>query len=136
MYVWTESENHMHNAVELRKARRYPLSAPALFMWAPREGKPQTGQGVTRDINTAGVYVQTDAVPPVGSRIQMEIVLPKLGDPGPGMHLSGEGIVLRSELSSAGGAAASAGGFAASVQFYPEATTSALSQMGTSERVM
>lgn len=66
----------------------------------------------------------------------MEIVLPKLADTGPGMHLAGEGIVLRSEHSSTMGAAASAGGFAASIQFYPEATTSALSQMESSVRVM
>ena len=136
MYVWSENDHHMHNAIELRKAKRYPLTAPAQFMWASREGKPQTGQGVTRDINTTGVYVQTDALPPVGSRVQMEIVLPKLADTGPGMHLAGEGIVLRSEHSSAMGAAASAGGFAASMQFYPEATTSVLGHMEISGRVV
>ena len=136
MYAWNESDHHMQNSIELRKAKRYPLNAPAQFIWALREGKPQTGQGVTRDINTAGVYVQTDALPPVGSRIQMEIVLPKLGDTGPGLKLAGEGVVLRREPSSATGVAASRGGFAASIQFYPETTASALSRMESSGQVM
>ena len=136
MHMLSESDHPRRTTIELRKARRYPLSAPVRFMWAPREGKPQTGRGVTRDINIAGVYVQTDALPPVGSRIQMELVLPRLGDTGPGMQLAGEGVVLRSEPCSDTGVAASPGGFAASIQFYPETTASALSQMESSVQVM
>jgi len=105
-------------------------------MWAPQDAKPQTGKGVTRDMNTFGVYVQTEAIPPVGARVQMEIVLPKLGDTGPGMHLHGEGVVLRSEPHGFKGASAGLGGFAASVQFYPETTASVLSHLETSGRVM
>ena len=114
----------MRNTIELRKAKRYPLSAPALFMWAPKDGKPQSGQGVTRDINTAGIYVLTDAMPPIGARVQMEIVLPRLADTSPGMHLQGEGIVLRCESGKA-----TKSGFAASALFYPEATEAVLSQL-------
>jgi hypothetical protein len=136
MYMWSESDHLKRTTIEPRKAKRYPLSAPVRFMWAPREGKPQTGQGVTRDINIAGVYIQTNALPQVGSRIQMEIALPKLGDTGPGMQLAGEGVVLRSEPCSATGVAAPPGGFAASIQFYPETTASALSQMESSVQVM
>ena len=123
----SESDDHMHGVVELRKAKRYPLSAPALFMWARQDGKPQNGHGTTRDINTLGVYVLTDALPPVGALVQMEIVLPKLVDSGPGMHLTGDGIVLRCESSGAKGVGVAGGGFAASVQFYPESTESVLS---------
>jgi hypothetical protein len=121
----------MRNAVELRKAKRYQLSSPALFMWAQPVGEPQSGQGVTRDINTSGVYVHTDAVPPVGARVQMEIVLPKLGDSSPGMHLQGEGMVLRCEDGDA-----NKSGFAASVQFYPEASEAVLSHLNASVQVV
>jgi len=114
----------MHRAIELRKAKRYPVSAPALFMWAPQTGKPQSGRGVTRDINTFGVYVHTDALPPIGARVQIEIVLPKLGDDSPGMHLQGEGMVLRCDYRDA-----TKSGFAASAQFYPEATETVLSRL-------
>ena len=113
----SESDNHMLCAIELRKAIRYQLRAPALFMWAPQNGKPQSGRGFTRDINTFGVYVQTDSIPPVGARVQLEIVFPKLSDNGSGMHLHGEGVVLRCE-----GDHTHKGGFAASAQFHPETT--------------
>ena len=78
---WSETGHHMHNAIELRNAKRYRLSAPALFLWALQDGRPQSGQGVTRDINTFGVYVLTDALPPVGALVQMEIALPRLKIP-------------------------------------------------------
>jgi len=126
-----ESDDHMRNAIELRKAKRYRLSAPALFMWAPQDGKPKSGQGVTRDINTFGVFIQTDALPPVGARVQMEVVLPKLADTSPGMHLQGEGIVLRCENGDA-----TRRGFAASAQFYPEASEAVLTQLKGSEQVV
>ena len=114
----------MHRAIELRKTKRYPVSAPTLFMWAPANGKPQSAQGVTRDIHTFGVYVKTNAVPPLGALVQMEIVLPKLGDDSPGMRLQGEGIVLRCDYGEA-----TKSGFAASAQFYPEAAEAVLSQI-------
>jgi hypothetical protein len=125
----------MHDAIELRKSKRYQLSAPAHFMWAPKDGKPQSGQGVTRDINTFGVYVQTNALPPAGALVQVEIVLPRLVDAGPGMRLTGEGIVLRREADSAKGISATGGGFAATMQFYPEATESVLSHLKSSGQV-
>jgi hypothetical protein len=105
-------------------------------MWARQDGKPQSGHGTTRDINTVGVFVQTDALPPVGALVQMEIVLPKLGDSGPGMHLTGEGLVLRCESGGTKGIGLVGGGFAASVQFYPETAESVLSHLKSSGQVM
>lgn len=122
----------MHSGIDLRKAKRYQLCAPARFLWARQDGKPQSGQGVTRDINTFGVFVMTDELPPVGARIQMEVLLPKLADPGSGMHLHGEGVVLRREPRGTQVAGAGGAGFSASVQFYPEATASVLSHLETS----
>ena len=86
---------------------------------------------MTRDINTSGVYIQSDAMPPVGALVQLEILLPKLGDTSPGMHLQGEGIVLRCDY---GGASKS--GFAASAQFYPDATNAVLLHMETTGQVV
>jgi hypothetical protein len=122
----------MPSVIELRKAKRYRLSAPALFLWAPHEGKPKSGQGVTRDINASGVYVLTDVLPPVGALVQLDILIPKLEDPGFGMSLVGEGVVLRVESQGPEGAGASEAGFAASVQFYPDETASVLSRLETS----
>jgi len=126
----------MHSVIELRKAKRYPLSAPVHFMWACQDGKPQSGHGTTCDINTLGVYVLTDILPPVGALVQMEIVLPKLADTGPGMHLTGEGVVLRRESDATKRVGAKARGFAASMQFYPKTTDSVLSHLKSSGQVM
>lgn len=109
----------MQRAIELRRAKRYQLSAPTFFLWAPQHKKPESGHGVTRDINTFGVYVLTDSLPPVGALLQMEILLPKLMATGFGMLLHGEGIVLRTDSHSTEGIGALGRGFAASVQFCP-----------------
>lgn len=102
------------------------------FLWGPQEGKPQSSQGVTRDINTSGVYILADKLPTVGTLIQLDILLPKLDEPGFGMSLAGEGVVLRVEPHGSQGAGTSKAGFAASVQFYPEASASVLSRLETS----
>src|SRR5450631_3809206 len=124
-----ESDHHMHSVIELRRAKRYQLSAPTLFMWAPQDGEPQSGQGVTRDINAFGVYVLTKGLPPAGALVQMEIVLPKLADNGPGMHLTGEGVVLRVDCRGTKANGTTECGFDASVHFYPEPTESVLSRL-------
>jgi hypothetical protein len=121
----------MRNSIELRKAKRYQLSAPAIFLWAPLDGKPQSGLGITRDINTFGIYVQTDEMPAVGSLVQMEIVLPKLTENGPGMHLHGEGVVLRCDY-----LGIHHSGFAASAQFYPDVPDGVLSQLKVTAQVI
>jgi len=117
----------MRNIVELRKTRRYRLNAPVVFMWALRDGEPQSGLGFTRDISAFGVYVTTATMPPVGARIQVEITLPKLAETGPGMHLQGEGVVLRCEYGDP-----AKQGFAASAQLYPESADVVLSQLKVS----
>jgi len=121
----------MSDSTELRKAKRYRLSAPAVFMWAPHDGKSESGRGVTRDINTFGVYVQTDAMPPVGARVLMEVVLPRLADTSRGMRLHAEGVVLRCENDDP-----TKRGFAVSALFYPEATEAVLSQLNFSGQNM
>jgi hypothetical protein len=121
----------MQTVIELRRAKRYRLSAPVLFMAAPHEGKLVSSRGATRDINATGVYVLTDVLPPVGARVQLDILLPRLEDPGFGMSLAGEGVVVRVEPHGSPGGGTSKPGFAASVQFYPEETASLLSRLET-----
>jgi hypothetical protein len=122
--------------IELRKASRYRLNAPICFLWALPNGQVKSGQGVTRDINTSGVYVQANSSPPVGSLVQMDILLPRLANDGLGMHLMGEGIVVRIEPRNAKDESLVQGGFAASVQFYPEASELVLTHIKTSGRVV
>ena len=102
------------------------------FFWAPQTGPPQSGEGMTRDVNTTGVYVKAEETPPVGALVQMDIMLPNLAPSGPGLHLTAEGVVLRVDQRGAKCAGTNGGGFAASVQFYPEPSESALSHIRNS----
>lgn len=122
--------------IERRKANRFRLSAPVFFYWAPQNGPAQSDQGTTRDINSHGVYIQADEVPPIGALVQMDILLPKLASSGLGMHLTGEGVVVRIEPRDANHEGWVQPGFAASVQFYPEASELVLSHFKTSGRVV
>ena len=60
----------------------------------------------------------------------MEVVLTKLSGKGHGMHLHGEGIVLRCDCDHS-----QKRGFAASAQFHPEAAGMVLSRLKVSWRV-
>jgi hypothetical protein len=122
--------------IELRKSNRYRLSAPVFFFWAPQNRPPQSDEGMTRDVNTTGVYVSADETPPVGALVQMDIMLPNLAHGGPGIHLTGEGVVLRVDPRGAKASGTNEGGFAASVQFYPEPSELVLSHLKGSGGVM
>ena len=80
--------------IELRKNNRYRLSAPVFFYWSTPNGPPQSGDGMTRDVDTTGAYINSSELPPVGALVQMDIMLPNLTGCGPGVHLTGEGVVL------------------------------------------
>ncbi len=65
----------------------------------------------------------------------MDIMLNNLSG-GPGVHLTGEGVVLRVEPPNAKNPSASDSGFAVSVQFYLQSAESVLSHLKRSGRVM
>jgi hypothetical protein len=101
--------------IELRSAHRYLLQVPVEYEWEDSANSTRREVGFIRNISTGGVYVDgTRAIPPVGSRIQVEIYLPRYSRPGTGMLLSGEGHVLRTYT------ADDQLGFAASLQFSSE----------------
>jgi hypothetical protein len=121
--------------VGLRKANRYPVSAPVVFCWAPPDGPFQSGRGITRDINGHGIYVHTNELPSVGALIQMDVALPKLALSRPTMHLAGEGVVLRVEPTDLAAADSAKGGFAASALFCPGTTEIVLLHFADDSRV-
>jgi PilZ domain len=97
--------------VELRRARRFQLSAPAFFCWTDQGGALQERSGTTRDICMAGAFIVAETVPPAGARVGVDIYLPAEIS-GKGLELHGEGKVVRVE-----NAGQSASGFAADVVF-------------------
>ena len=101
-----------------RHAHRYPIAALVSFSWCSPGGAPQLGEGVTRDISHLGVMVISDASPPVGVSIQMNVRLPRVKGSLHSVTMVGEGSVVRSTRGIDGGEGPP--GFATSVQFYLE----------------
>lgn len=91
---------------------------------------------MTRDIDATGAYINSMELPPVGARVQMDIMLPNILGGEFGAHLTGEGVVLRVEPNNAKAPGESESGFAVSVQFSVESPESVLSHLKRSERVM
>ena len=54
------------------------MRVPAIFRWKRSRSDHIQGEGTTRDISIAGVYVLTATCPPVNSIVQVEVVLPRL----------------------------------------------------------
>ena len=121
--------------IEQRKNYRYCLSAPVFYCWATPNGPAQSGEGMTRDIDTNGAYINSSEPAPVGALVQMDIMLPNRSG-SPGVHLTGEGVVLRVEPVNTRTTGTSESGFAVSVQFYLQSAESVLSHLKRSERVM
>lgn len=61
--------------MELRKRVRYRLRANAVFRWESSEHHRLLGEGVTRDISLTGAFISTLACPPVGTPIQLDVIL-------------------------------------------------------------
>lgn len=122
--------------LERRQYHRYQLSAPVFFCWAFPDEPLQSGEGMTRDIDTTGAYITANELPPVGARVQMDIFLPNLSDARSGAHLIGEGVVLRVEPQDHKAQVSQERGFAASVHFYLETSESVVAHLKAAERVM
>jgi|SRR5579863_5737158 len=77
-----------------RVVNRYRIKAPAIFTWKRSRSDHFQGEGTTRDISAAGVYVLTATCPPIDSTVQMEVVLPQL-EGAPKTRIKAEMKVLR-----------------------------------------
>jgi hypothetical protein len=77
-------------------------------------------------MSISGVYIHTEVCPELGARIQVDVMLPRLKNGNAGMHLYGEGSVLRVEPKGHTSTKPARPGFAASVQFFPQPSELAL----------
>ena len=106
--------------MELRKATRYPVNAPALYSWEGADGTLQESQGITLDICDRGVFILTKEVPPVGKCVELDVRLPAVAGTARAALLHGEGTVVRTS-----GRGAKESGFAAAVVFQTETSDAA-----------
>jgi len=106
--------------MELRKARRYQLSASVFFWWENSNGVLQEGRGTTRDISATSAFVVTHTLPPTGVQLQVDVHLSSVEAGSKGAQLHGEGKVIRVERRNIHNE-----GFAAEVVFQAESSDEA-----------
>ena len=64
--------------MEHRNRVRYRLAASAVFAWRGADRARLVGEGTTRDISLAGVFILSPTCPPVGVTIQLDVFLSSL----------------------------------------------------------
>ena len=84
--------------MEMRRNRRYPLRGSVTFVWEQTDGSRMHGDGYTRDISPAGVFVLTSNRLPPGTPVEMEVILPSLNEQRVGASLRAHARVVRSEM--------------------------------------
>jgi hypothetical protein len=85
---------------ERRKQRRrhirFPLRGAVDFRWHDNAGNCQRGEGISRNISEQGIFVETPACPPLGTRTRAEVWIQQLED---AAQIAFEGRVVRIEKS-------------------------------------
>ena len=103
--------------MELRRATRYPVSAPVSYSWESSDGTLREAQGITHDICDRGVFILARDVPPLGKCVELDVHLPAVAETGRAVVLHGEGTVVRTIPRGA-----KQSGFAAAVVFRTESS--------------
>jgi len=102
--------------MDLRRAKRYPLSAPVSFWWERADGILQEGRGTTLNISGLGVFIVATLSPPAGMHVEVEVSLPAAIGAPKAIQLHGEGRVVHV------GRRGSESGFAAAVLFQAQSS--------------
>jgi hypothetical protein len=84
-------------SMEMRQNKRYRLKASVKFSWEHEDGSTMRGEGYTRDISPAGVFVLTNDRLQSSTPVKLEVVLPSLSENRSGVLLRTQGRVVRSE---------------------------------------
>ncbi len=91
-------------SVNRRHACRFELCVPVILSWSDKEGRERVTAGFSRDIATLGIFVVTQSeLPPLSSKVHVEVILPSLARKSRGMTLNSPGTVVRAEPTVGGG---------------------------------
>jgi hypothetical protein len=82
--------------LESRRYARYQVTAKAFFSWKEQRIR-RTGEGMTRDMSAAGMFVSTAFRPQAATRVRVEVVLPPLQEGGSPVWVKVFGQVVRIE---------------------------------------
>jgi hypothetical protein len=81
--------------MDRRSAARFRLRLVVALSWKDDSGVVSGCDGYSRDINSRGIYVQSEISPPLGAYVEMNVFLPKNGAPTRPVELHAEGRVVR-----------------------------------------
>ncbi len=115
-----------------RSEKRYEVRACAFLCWTSSDGEFMTAEGVTRDVSMRGAFVVSDQYPPLGTVVQMNVMLPDVQSGTAGAHLVGEGKVVRVEVYAGEHAEAGSFGFAVSFESGSQMDQAVLERTRTS----
>jgi hypothetical protein len=76
MDMTKQTPTEMTAAEDKRRTTRYPISAPIRFRWQIVDGHWEIAFGITRDIGTDGLFLESESVPPVDAVIELSVTLP------------------------------------------------------------
>jgi hypothetical protein len=85
--------------LERREQTRFGVKSPVKFAWADGSGLRQEGQGRTRDINSRGMFIDSDSQPPEKADLEIEVSFRPFARTN--LRMSVKGLVIRLESGSA-----------------------------------
>jgi|HubBroStandDraft_1064217.scaffolds.fasta_scaffold18001_1 hypothetical protein len=80
-----------------RRHIRFPLRGAVDFRWSDSAGKCHGGEGKSRNISEQGIFVETPACPPLGTRTRAEVWIQHARDAAQFRRIAFEGWVVRVE---------------------------------------
>jgi len=79
--------------IQRRSAVRYKLCLPVIFHWY--DGGEHTEGGFTSDVALDGAFIRSKRVPPAGSEVRMEVLIPSPYEGGDEVRIHCTGKVTR-----------------------------------------
>ena len=101
-----------------RRSTRFHLACEAWFGWEEPCAKRREGTGITRDIARSGVFVESVAIPPTSTPLQVIVTLTGRTAGKRRARIAGIGVVRHVQFDNSGPI-----GFGASVAFHTETPT-------------
>jgi hypothetical protein len=87
-------------SLDLRRSRRYRVLGTGLFWWERADGHLQQNGGTIENISDRGVFLLSNALPPVGAHLEMDVSLQAAEIGASPIQFHGEGTVIRVEWGS------------------------------------
>lgn len=77
-----------------RKSQRFDVQLPALFCWK-NDGTRQKGEGITLDVSSNGILVESNLIPPLNTEVKMYLISTPTDERQNGITIYAKGRVVR-----------------------------------------